>query len=568
MQSTKPWLAEFCLAICLIATLPLLVLQSIHLWDRPHFQFFPLAWAACVFFIYTSGQIQSSTHPWRQRLGVACWGVGLVAIAAAAMLFSPWIGQAAAILCITGWGLMRLESVPLFRWLGWTLLLWITLPLPDNLDSDVVNGLQRLSAQSASQLLDLVGILHLRQGTVLEIRSRQLFVDEACSGIDSLYSLIAISLLMMLWQQRPLIVGLCTLVTVPLWAWLGNVLRLLLIAVLLDRWQIDLSEGWPHTLLGLATFALSSLCLLCTLSGFAILFQRFSSRTMPDDRQWHLFYNAAVCFPGQPPAVQDETDQYFGMSAPPPAKQTPAATRPLKQPPTWVTMTTLFVVSALSLVVNLRSTSRDWIDGRSSRLPHYTLTAVDQALGESDFPDTLQQAKRVRFHPDQRSPESFFGEYSRSWSYRDSRCEFVLSVDFPFRGYHPLWVCYTNAGHQIQGSPTSILMPNQANGERPHVVYVKLRDDIGNFSYLWFELFDREGQPVAVKNYDQPEENAIWTRMKMVLSNTVARDPVSYQFQLYVPSSRELTEAELKEYAQIFVDSAPLARQLVQKLPK
>lgn len=568
MQSTKPWLAEICLAACLISTLPLLVLQSIHLWDRPHFQFFPLAWAACGFFVYTSGNIQWSTHPWRQRLGVVFWGTGLIAIAVAAMLFSPWIGQAAAILCISGWGLLRLNSVPLFRWLGWALLLWITLPLPDNLDSDVVNGLQRLSAQSASQLLDLIGILHLRQGTVLEIRARQLFVDEACSGIDSLYSLIAISLLMMLWQQRPMIVGLCTLATVPLWAWLGNVLRLLVIAVLLDRWQIDLSTGWPHTVLGLGTFALSSLCLLSTLSGFAILFQRFSSRTMPEDRQWHLLYNRAVCFPGDPPAILDETDQYFGGPAKPTVEQSPVVTRQPKQPPTWVTLTTVSVVSTLAMVVNLRSTSRDWIDGRSSRLPHYAQTEVAQAFAETDFPEDLQQAKRVRFHPDHRSPESFFGEYSRSWSFRDSRCEFVLSVDFPFRGYHPLWVCYTNAGHQIQGSPTAIPMPHQADDQRSHVVHVKLRDDLGNFSYLWFELFDADGQPVAVKNYDQPEENAFLTRIKMVMANTVVRDPVSYQFQLYVPSSRELTQAELDEYAQTFETAAPIARQLVKKLPK
>ncbi len=55
-----------------------------------------------------------------------------------------------------------------------------------------------------------------------------------------------------------------------MWAWLGNVLRLLLIVVLLDRWQIDLSQGWPHTALGVLTFGISSLCLLVKLSGFAL----------------------------------------------------------------------------------------------------------------------------------------------------------------------------------------------------------------------------------------------------------------------------------------------------------
>ncbi len=66
------------------------------------------------------------------------------------------------------------------------------------------------------------------------------------------------------------------------------------------------------------------------------------------------------------------------------------------------------------------------------------------------------------------------------------------------------------------------------------MVQVKFRDDLGNYSYLWFEIFDKEGQPVAVKSYDQPEENALVARLKTVMADTVARDPVSYQLQLYV----------------------------------
>lgn len=567
MSKPKLGFVEACLAVCMLSLSPLIMLQAIHLWERPHFQFFPLAWLACGYFVYANGSIGWTEHHWRQRLGAAAWFAGLVGSVAAAFFFSPWIGQAAAILCIIGWGLLRLHDVPMFRWLAWMLLLLITLPLPDNLDAEVINGLQRLSAQSASQLLDLLGILHLPQGTVLEIRSRQLFVDEACSGIDSLYSLIAISLLMMVWQRRPLVVGLFTILTVPLWAWLGNVLRLLLIAVLLDRWKIDLSQGWPHTALGIGTFAISSFCLLATLAGFANLFERFSSSAMPEERQWHLVYNAVVCFPGKPPNIVAEADQYFMGTPPVPPQEDRPRTARLWQPPGWGVTAVVSLISLLVLVVNVRNTSRDWMDGSSVRLPHYQESEISSLFGEQDFPESFAHARRVHYKADQRSPESFFGEYSRSWTFRDSRCEFVLSIDFPFRGYHPLWVCYTNAGNKIQGSPATVSLPEQTDTAPSQVVHVKFRDDLGNFSYLWFELFDREGQAIAVKNYDQPQENPLYARLKTVLADTVARDPVSYQFQLYVPSSRELTKAELDEYAKFFAASAPVARQLVSKLP-
>ncbi len=55
---------------------------------------------------------------------------------------------------------------------------------------------------------------------------------------------------------------------------------------------------------------------------------------------------------------------------------------------------------------------------------------------------------------------------------------------------------------------------------------VKFRDDLGNLSYLWFELFDRDGVPAAIKDYDAPQENPIYARLKNVLSDTVARDPL------------------------------------------
>ncbi len=183
MPSTKPAFAEFVLLHALSVWLPCLSCKRSTCGNVPHFQFFPLAWIAFCYFIYSEGAIGWSTNIWRPMAGGGIWALGLSAIVAAAFFFSPWIGQAAAILCICGWGLLRLDAVQMFRWLAWTLLLWITLPMPGNLDAEVVNGLQRLSARSASQLLDLMGVLHLPQGTTLEIRSRQLFVDEACSGI-------------------------------------------------------------------------------------------------------------------------------------------------------------------------------------------------------------------------------------------------------------------------------------------------------------------------------------------------------------------------------------------------
>lgn len=568
MRPITSWQPEICFGVCLASLSPLLIVQTIHLWERPHLQFFPLAWLAVVALISKRSNVKWTGSLWRNHFGIGAWGLGLAAGIAAALLYSPWMGQAAAILCITGWGLLRLET-PWIRWIGWTLLLWITLPLPSGLDAGFVNGLQRISAESAGALLDLFGIAHLRQGTLIEIRERKLFVDEACSGIDSLYSLTAISLLMMLWQRRPLVVGLLTVVSVPIWAWLGNVLRLITIVVLLNRWQIDLSEGIKHTLLGLTTFALSSACLFLTLGAYAELFQRFSARAMPrDQKQWHLWYNIVSSFPGKAPVIKDEEDAYFAgphlaTKAALSAKRTPKGVAPRRIHARAIV--TLGVLSLMIFGISIRSMERNRRSGNVLALPHFELTQVQNAFGESGFPETLQQAKRVGFKQQQRSPDSFLGEYSRIWSYKDSRCDFLLSIDFPFRGYHPLWVCYTNAGNEVQDNPTPVSLPSRANRRgtsEPKAMVVHFRDELGSHSYLWYLLFESDGTPVKVEN----DENPLLDRIKAAFVESVAFEPVTYQFQLYVPSSRELSAAEQNEYLRLFDAALPLARQQVKVL--
>lgn len=573
MRPINAWQPEICFGVCLASLSPLLVVQALHLWDRPHLQFFPMAWAAVVVLISKRSKLKWTSSLWRTRFGIAAWGLGLAAGLTAALFYSPWMVQAAAILCITGWGLLRLET-PWIRWIGWTLLLWITLPLPSRLDAGFVNGLQRISAESAGALLDLFGIAHLRQGTLIEIRERKLFVDEACSGIDSLYSLTAISLLMMLWQRRPLVVGLLTVLSVPIWAWLGNVLRLIAIVVLLDRSQIDLSEGFKHTILGLVTFTLSSVCLFLTLSAFAELFQRFNARAMPrDQKQWHLWYNVVVSFPGKPPTIKNEEDAYFAGSdletkTSRPDKRSSEVAAPGRTQ--LAAMVALGVCTLAILGLSIRSIERDRRLGNAGALPHFELTQVRQAFGESGFPERLQQARRVGFNQQQRSPDSFFGEYSRIWSYKDARCDFLLSIDFPFRGYHPLWVCYTNAGNEVQDKPTPIRLPSQATlpeTSEPVTMFVKFRDELGSHSYLWFLLFDADGAPVKIKNYEEANaENPLLDRLKAAFVESVSREPVTYQLQLYVPSSRELNVAEQNEYLRLFDAAIPLARQQVKVL--
>ncbi len=562
-------LPEWCLVASLVSLSPLVAVHAMHLWERPHFQFFPLAWIAFGLLVYQRARLAWYENSWRGRLGIATWVLGLLIAVGAAYLFSPWLGMLSAILCLAGWGFVRLGDVPAPRWFAWLSLLVVTLPLPGSMDAQLISRLQALSSQSAGALLDLFGLLYLRQGNLIEIGAKELFVDEACSGIDSFYALIAIALLMMVWQKRPLIVSVLTLLTVPVWAWFGNVVRLVLIVWLLDKFDLDLSHGWKHTVLGLLTFAIASAGLFATLDSASQLFKRFSSSTMPRDRKaYHLAYNAIVCYPGRAPKLVDEEQKYFesefesekGLK-----KIIPSATEasqnavPTKLP--WKNYFPAMVVLVAMVTLGLCVKAFVTPNQVGFALPHYDKSLVDSSFSQSAIPEVLLDAKQVAYRGQERSPDNFYGEYSRIWLYKDPVHTFTLSADFPFRGYHPLWFCYTSAGQVIDESAVyfKLLQCDTA------IARVKFRDDLGAPSYLWFINFDAQGQPVVAQEYDANAATVLEDRLRPIIS-TVQDQPLTYQFQLYIQPGRDLTSDELDKYYKIFLEALPYAVNQVQQL--
>jgi exosortase len=130
-------------------------------------------------------------------------------------------------------------------------LLLVTLPPPFGWDKQLVSGLQSLSSFACSRLMDLTQILHVRRGNIIDISSKPLFVEEACSGVDSQYALMAVAGVLLLLGRAGFWVSLLTIITVPIWAILGNLLRIYLIVIGLEWFSTDLSQGSIHTILGL-----------------------------------------------------------------------------------------------------------------------------------------------------------------------------------------------------------------------------------------------------------------------------------------------------------------------------
>jgi exosortase/archaeosortase family protein len=151
--------------------------------------------------------------------------------------------------------------------------LFVLLPIPFSMDSELVHGLQRISSSGASALLDFVNIPHLMSGNVLEVSDKNFFVEEACSGIGSVYLLVASAAIYASWRQLRLIVSIPLLISSVFWAVAGNTFRIFCVAWAHEEMKMDLSSGTMHDTLGAATYLLSLLLLVMTEQVLLFLFE-------------------------------------------------------------------------------------------------------------------------------------------------------------------------------------------------------------------------------------------------------------------------------------------------------
>jgi exosortase len=119
----------------------------------------------------------------------------------------------------------------------------------------------------------------LQEGNVLQLATTSLGVAEACSGLRSLVSLIALAVILgyMRWRgmgQRILLVVLAVPVALAL-----NVLRISVTGIIAERWSVKYAMGFFHELDGWVIFVLA----FSILYGLSALVQLLWPSPAPDD---------------------------------------------------------------------------------------------------------------------------------------------------------------------------------------------------------------------------------------------------------------------------------------------
>ena len=475
-------------------------IQCQSLWLRPHFQFFPMAWLGFGYFVSLRlEKPESCQSRFRAACGLFAIVFSLATTLESILISSPWLTYVAAVVLIIGWLLIRGGTMKWSSAIGLSSLLWITVPLPAGYDNKLIQFLQAQSSYVASLVLDCVGILHIREGNVLELVQKRLFVDEACSGVDSLYALMAICLTIVLWLRQKLPVAILSLSLVPIWASCSNIARLITIVLGLQWFKVDLSHGTQHTILGLIVFVGAFLC------DFAFI--RFAGS---------IFSNRADDLLAQRAAHSSEH------------RKSPSL-RTIKLIGCCVFMGCFLAVGGYSTrALSLQSLHR---------FPHFSKDLIATMNQLQNLPKRMEQWQFESFQVVERNRESAFGQYSNVWAYRSPIGPVTISADFPFRGFHLLDICYQGAGWKLVGWPSQVELTCSTEEKKEtnpfYAHLMSMKNDEGNFAFVAYTLFQLDGTPIR----SAARGNQGFERFEQTIL-----EPVSYQVQVFVSSSEEINK--------------------------
>jgi exosortase len=204
--------------------------------------------------------IYRQRHNLKMQIPRGSWsGLLLLLMGIAALLLGHigaeyFLTRSSLIIVIAGLVLLHL-GFAIFRALAFPLAYLIFMvPLPAIIYNAVAFPLRGVAAQMATWFLHVLGVPVLLQGNIIQLSKLSLDVVEACSGIRSLMSLVALAaawsyLSLKSWWARSIMI----LSAVPI-AIGANVVRLVVSAIMGEYFGFGYAEGFGHTFFGLLVF--------------------------------------------------------------------------------------------------------------------------------------------------------------------------------------------------------------------------------------------------------------------------------------------------------------------------
>ena len=427
----------------LLGHAPLMSYHLRGLWQKEQYQFFPFVLAAVAWLLWSrwkeadpvpQGVTRAKRWPWFLLFCSA------VLLTFAILLVSGWLAAVSLNVGIAGLFLWMGQRRSVSQLAGVWCLLWLLVPLPLTVDVLMVRQLQRFSSQLSSKILDMLGIDHVMAGNTLELPTRQLFVDEACSGIVSVMSMVAVAMIYGIWRKRGLLHVVLLALLSLFWAVFMNLGRITVIAAAHHFAEVDLSDGAIHEVLGLTIFLLMFVALLSTDQLLLVVLKPIDMSQAED-----LWVNNRLVWAWNRVFVRDYESSADDSNFLPGGDE-----QSLKNSIAGSSSIGISRAAAVAIpFVVLGFVQLIWLPSANTAEAR---DAIEQAIAiqEDLLPLRIGSWSQEAFESIEREKQSLLGRYSKSYRFRHIEHPDVVStvaLDFTYvGGWHDLCYCYTGQG--------------------------------------------------------------------------------------------------------------------------
>jgi exosortase A len=256
--SIKLGIIACCLVLLYFSVLQGLVSDWLHLPDFSHGFLIPIV---SFYFVYERRKELSAFNRSSNWIGLPLllFGIGLLLLG---NLATEYFTMRFSILVVLGGIILFLLGKEFFKTLLFPVVFLIfMIPIPSVLMDRITFPMQLFASKVAAKSLYLVGIPALREGNIILLANTSLEVAEACSGIRSLISLLALSVVFAYFSQKTTLKRvLVILSTFPI-AIIANAARVTGTGILAHHYGDKVAQGFFHGFSGWILFVVAFVCL-------------------------------------------------------------------------------------------------------------------------------------------------------------------------------------------------------------------------------------------------------------------------------------------------------------------
>jgi hypothetical protein len=212
-----------------------------------------------------------------------------------------------------------------------------------------------------------------------------------------------------------------------------------------------------------------------------------------------------------------------------------------------------------------------WASAEDLTPAHDVLIARLEGLSAETLPAQVGNWRRVQYDTKALKVLEAIKEVKcRTWTYQMGSVKALLSVDYPFTGWHELCLCYQGQGWDLLDRTAHPAGEEAGAGD---FAEVKLQKPLDRFGYLYYGLVDQQGelvpppeqmwmQTVAVRM--KPYQNILHRLGLSTAPGGVQTNRSACQVQLFVESFQALGPPELAQTKNLFLQArAGVRKQLL-----